>query len=60
VLENHHHLYDKNSDLISDYFDAELDKLLREYFDKKNIPNFRIEDIVLEIKGTFKKNNHKQ
>ncbi|MCF8234184.1 MAG: transcriptional repressor [Bacteroidales bacterium] len=55
VLENHHHLYDKKSDAIRDYFDGELDKLLMSYFEKKKIPNFRIEDIVLEIKGRFKK-----
>jgi len=59
VLEQHHHLYDSKSDQIKDYFDEELDIILREYFDRKHIPNFKIEDIVLEIKGTFKKNNHK-
>lgn len=59
VLENHHHLYDKKSDVIRDYFDTELDELLKDYFERKEIPNFSIEDIVLEIKGTFKKNNHK-
>ena len=55
VLEHHHHLYDSKSDLIKDYFDEELDDLLKDYFEKKNIPGFRIEDVVLEIKGTFKK-----
>lgn len=56
VMESHHHLYDTQSEVIKDYFDEELDEALREYFGKKNIPGFSIEDIVLQIKGRF--NNH--
>lgn len=53
-LEKHHHLYCMESDLIKDYMDDELDSLLKKYFEKRNIPGFKIEDIVLQIKGTFK------
>jgi len=54
-IENHHHLYCIKSDLIKDFVDEDLDKLLKEYFKKKKFPNFEIEDIVLQIKGTFGK-----
>ncbi len=55
VLDNHHHLYCSTCDLIEDYHDAELDELLKKYFEAKNIPGFKIEEFVLQIKGTFNK-----
>ena len=54
ITENHHHLYCSDCDLIQDYFDEELDQLLREHFEKKNLPNFKIDEFVLQIKGKFK------
>ncbi len=56
IIENHHHLYCIESDLIKDYVDEELDEILQNYFKKKNLQGFKIEDIVLQIKGTF--DNH--
>ncbi len=56
VLESHHHLYDSGSDEISDYFDEELDELLSAYFEKKRIPGFRIEEVVLQIHGKSRNN----
>lgn len=53
VMENHHHLYCSESDKIEDYFDDELDGLIKDYFEEKDIPNFKIEDIKLQIKGKF-------
>jgi Fur family peroxide stress response transcriptional regulator len=53
MKDNHHHLYCVESEIIEDYFDEKLDNLLEEYFEKKNIPNFRIEDINLQIIGKF-------
>lgn len=53
VAEDHHHLYCIKSDRIEDYFDQELDLLLESYFKKKNIPNFNIENIKLQIIGNF-------
>lgn len=53
IMENHHHLYCIESDLIKDYVDEELDELLKNYFKKKNLPGFKIEDVVLQIKGIF-------
>ncbi len=55
IIENHHHLYCSTCDLIEDYHDAELDELLKNYFESKNIPGFKIEEFVLQIKGTFNK-----
>lgn len=51
---NHHHLYCAHSDRIEDYLDDELSKMLQEYFSKKEIPGFKIEEIKLQIIGNFK------
>lgn len=55
IIENHHHLYCSKCDLIEDYKDEELDTLLQNHFKDKNIEGFKIEDIVLQIRGTFDK-----
>ncbi|SMO76849.1 Fur family transcriptional regulator, peroxide stress response regulator [Saccharicrinis carchari] len=55
ITENHHHLYCSKCDTIEDYNDPELDQLLSEYFNKKNLKHFAIEDVVLQIRGTFHK-----
>lgn len=57
ILDNHHHLYCSDSDKIEDYFDEELDNLLEQYFDKKGIPGFEIDEIKLNINGKFKNKN---
>jgi Fur family transcriptional regulator, peroxide stress response regulator len=56
VMDNHHHLYCSESDRIEDYVDTELNETLEEYFGKKKIPDFDIEDIKLQIIGRFKEN----
>jgi len=53
--EKHHHLYCSESDRIEDYYDPELDALLEEYFRKKGISGFEIEDIKLQLVGKFNK-----
>ena len=55
VTKKHHHLYCPDSDLIEDYFDEELDELLKSHFKKKKIDGFKVEDITLQIKGRFDK-----
>ena len=55
VLEHHHHLYCNKTDRIVDYEDKELDELVVNYFKKKKIKDFKIEDIKLQITGKFKK-----
>jgi len=53
VLKNHHHIYCAETDRIEDYFDEELDKMLRSYFRKKDLPGFEIENIILQLNGNF-------
>jgi len=53
ILGQHHHLYCAESDRIEDYADHELDDMLMEYFRRKDIPGFKIEEIKLQIKGHF-------
>jgi Fur family peroxide stress response transcriptional regulator len=55
LLEKHHHLYSSDSDRIEDYLDEELNKTLSSYFEKKEIPGFKIEDVKLQIIGKFLK-----
>ena len=53
ITEKHHHLYCSDSENIEDFYDNDLNKLLKDYFRKKQIPNFKIEDIKLQIIGRF-------
>lgn len=53
IMENHHHLYSSESDRIEDYMDDELNTLIAEYFSRKKIEGFQIEEIKLQIKGKF-------
>jgi Fur family peroxide stress response transcriptional regulator len=53
VLSNHHHLYCAQTDRIEDFEDDELNELLHNYFQKKAIKNFQIQDIKLQITGNF-------
>ena len=55
ITDHHHHLYCSECDLIEDYFDDKLDNLLKEYFKNNSFKGFTIEDIVLQIRGTFDK-----
>lgn len=54
LMTNHHHLYCTETDRIEDYQDEKLDELISDYFKKKGIENFEIQDIKLQITGTFK------
>ena len=51
VREKHHHLYERGTGEITDYFDDDLDSLLSDYFSRKDIPGFRIEEVRLQISG---------
>ncbi len=55
IIENHHHLYCSESDRIEDFVDGELNEIIRKYFEKKEIPDFKIEEIKLQILGKFLK-----
>ena len=53
VLSNHHHLYCAETDKIEDYEDEHLNQLISDYFKKNKIKNFKVQDIKLQITGTF-------
>lgn len=53
-VTKHHHLYCADSDKIEDYEDSELDQIISDYFKSKEIKNFQINDIKLQISGKFK------
>jgi Fur family peroxide stress response transcriptional regulator len=53
VTAHHHHLYCYDSDRMEDYYDEELDQLLKNYFDRKKIENFIIKEIRLQFMGDF-------
>jgi Fur family peroxide stress response transcriptional regulator len=57
IQEKHHHLYCSESEKIEDFYDDELNKILEDYFMKKQIPNFKIENIKLQIIGRFTDDN---
>jgi Fur family transcriptional regulator, peroxide stress response regulator len=53
VPEHHHHLYCMQSDRMDDYFDPELDQLLNDFFEKKNINGFKLKEVKLQLMGEF-------
>jgi Fur family peroxide stress response transcriptional regulator len=57
VMESHHHLYCSESDRIEDFVDKELNEMIEKYFERKKIPDFKIEDVKLQIIGKFLKEN---
>lgn len=50
-LEQHSHIYSVNTEEIQDYHDEELNQLIKKYFERKRIQNFKITDIKLQING---------
>ncbi|MCK4880725.1 MAG: transcriptional repressor [Bacteroidales bacterium] len=57
IMESHHHIYCAETERIEDYFDKDLDEMLQAYFQKKNLHNFKIEGIFLQINGNFNDNS---
>lgn len=60
ITHRHHHLYSKSTGKISDYHDEELNRLLQDYFNRKKIPGFKLEDFRLEINGNFEEESETQ
>jgi len=56
----HHHLYCAYSERIEDYYDDELNHLLEDYFNRKKIEGFDIEEIKLQIIGKFPECNQEK
>ena len=53
IIEPHHHLYSAESNIIKDYENEEINKILEKYFKKNKIQDFDIEEIKLQIIGKF-------
>jgi Fur family peroxide stress response transcriptional regulator len=51
IPKKHHHIYYPDSEKIEDFEDKELDKILKDYFKKKKISGFKIEDITIQLSG---------
>ena len=60
MTDPHHHIYCSGSDRIVDFSDPELQQLIEDYFATHKIPNFKIEDIKLQIIGQFLNENKKK
>jgi len=54
IQEPHHHLYSAESNIIKDYENEEINKILEKYFKKNKIQDFDIEEIKLQIIGKFR------
>lgn len=52
-VSNHHHLYCSQTERIDDYDDEKLNELIGNYFKTNKIKNFKIQDVKLQITGTF-------
>lgn len=57
VLRKHHHLHDRKTNRVEDYFDDELFELVKNHLDKKHIPGFELEDIKIKLTGIFTEKN---
>ncbi|MBI5325335.1 MAG: transcriptional repressor [Ignavibacteriae bacterium] len=53
VTDMHHHIFVENDNKIKDYYNPELDKILKKFFSKNKIPNLEINDIQLQIRGKY-------
>ena len=52
---DHAHFYCRETETYKDYDDEELVKLVNEYLKNKNISNFNIQKIDIQLIGSFKK-----
>lgn len=50
-MDNHHHLICSNTREIIDFFDEELNQLIKKHLEKKRIQNFELSDMQLQIRG---------
>lgn len=57
VIGKHHHLFNPETGEIADYYNEDLNEIIREYFETHKIHGFDIHDFNLQLKGTF---NHKK
>lgn len=51
--DSHFHLYSRENERVEDYFDEELLILIRQHIDKKGIKDFTVNEIRLQLIGSF-------
>ena len=51
---DHHHLYSPTDHKIQDFEDPELTELIQDYIKSKNIEDFEINEIKIQLIGVFK------
>ena len=49
----HHHLYSPENEKIGDYYNEELDKMLKNFFERNKIKDFSIDSVTVNINGSF-------
>lgn len=50
-LHPHGHIYCLKTDTIQDFYDEELYELINDFFRKKRVKNFKINEIKLQVNG---------
>ena len=55
ILDEHHHIYCTQTGKIADYFDEDLDQIIKAYLKNNPIPGFELEEVKLSIIGHFNK-----
>ncbi len=58
-LDQHAHIYCIKTHEIQDYYNDELDSLIRDFFARKKVENFHIREIKLQINGEKEDPNKK-
>jgi len=51
ITKQHHHIYTETDNTVTDYFDEELNELIKSYIEKKGIPEFEIKDFQVQFFG---------
>jgi len=50
-IDHHHHLICSETKEIIDFYDEELNSLIKDYLNKKKLQNFSLDDMQLQIRG---------
>lgn len=49
--DTHYHIYCKDTNDLIDFYDTELEELLKNYFSDKRIENFGLDEIKIQLNG---------
>ncbi len=54
--DSHFHLYSRENERVEDYHNQELREMIEKYIEEKGIENFTVDEIRLQLIGTFTDN----